>query len=205
MSASRRQFLTAAASLAAGAGLAIRSHAETATRIRSVANVPSGSASSLHMPRPDVPTILRVCRNVASARSSWADDHRHGVEPTRSARAAPGRPQAVHDAGIDIWGLGSVCGSTQQSPRVSSETSNRAAVRPPRGRSRRPRVKAGRTAFRVAYRSKRRSNRSAGPCASAVRRGRCRRRDLVEVHGPGTSEPRHCRTIMEQANHRAAV
>ena len=57
----------------------------------------------------DVPTILRVCRAVGLAAVELRTTHKHGVEPSMSAQARREVRQRFADAGVEIWGCGTVC------------------------------------------------------------------------------------------------
>src|SRR2546423_707729 len=57
----------------------------------------------------DVPTILRVCREVGLAAVELRTTHKHGVEPSMNAAARKEVRQRFHDAGVEIWGCGTVC------------------------------------------------------------------------------------------------
>src|SRR5579859_2783345 len=57
----------------------------------------------------DVPTLLRVCRNVGLSPVELRTTHKHGVEPSLSQAARKEVRRRFADAGIDIWGCGTVC------------------------------------------------------------------------------------------------
>src|SRR3954468_21056248 len=66
----------------------------------------------------DIPTILRVCRNVGLAAVELRTTHRHGVEPTLSAGQRREVRQRFADAGVTIWGCGTVCEFHSPEPAV---------------------------------------------------------------------------------------
>jgi sugar phosphate isomerase/epimerase len=151
----------------------------------------------------DVPTILRVCRAAGLAAVELRTTHRHGVEPTISAQARKDVRAQFGDAGVAIWGCGSVCEFHDPSKEVvqrNIETCRRfvrlvadiggkgVKVRPnalPQG------VPVERTLEQI--------GRSLAECGRAAQDANVE--IWLEVHGRGTQEPRHIRTIMEACNH----
>src|SRR5215468_3098251 len=57
----------------------------------------------------DVPTILRVCRAVGLAAVELRTTHKHGVEPTLTGAQRKEVRARFADAGVEIWGCGTVC------------------------------------------------------------------------------------------------
>src|SRR5690348_13737497 len=57
----------------------------------------------------DLPTLLRVCRNVGLSPVELRTTHKHGVEPSLSQAARKEVRRRFADAGVDIWGCGTVC------------------------------------------------------------------------------------------------
>src|ERR1700693_5582173 len=57
----------------------------------------------------DLPTLLRVCRNVGLSPVELRTTHKHGVEPTLSARQRQEVRHRFADASVEIWGCGTVC------------------------------------------------------------------------------------------------
>ncbi|HEV3446418.1 MAG TPA: TIM barrel protein, partial [Gemmataceae bacterium] len=57
----------------------------------------------------DVPAILRVCRSVGISPVELRTTHAHGVEPSLSKQQRKEVRQRFADAGIEIWGCGTVC------------------------------------------------------------------------------------------------
>lgn len=57
----------------------------------------------------DVPTILRICKNVGIPLVELRTTHKHGVEPALSKEQRQTVKKQFADAGIEIWGCGSVC------------------------------------------------------------------------------------------------
>ncbi len=151
----------------------------------------------------DIPTMLRVCRNVGLASVELRTTHKHGVEPTLSPSERKEVRQRFADAGVEIWGCGSVCEFHAPDPQVvrrNIETCRQFAqltadiggkgvkVRPntlPAG------VPVERTLAQIGQ--------ALAECGKAAA-------DLgveiwLEVHGRGTAHPPNVRTIMETCNH----
>src|SRR5262249_37528405 len=57
----------------------------------------------------DVPTILKVCKNVGLAAVELRTTHKHGVEPTLFKDERKEVRQRFADAGVELWGCGTVC------------------------------------------------------------------------------------------------
>lgn len=57
----------------------------------------------------DLPTTLKVCRDVGIAAVECRTTHRHGVEPALSADARRDVRRQFADSGVVFWGCGSVC------------------------------------------------------------------------------------------------
>src|SRR5437764_6624319 len=114
---SRRNFLRSAAALTAAssaAPLAARAAqaAQPAPRFR-LGIVTYNIAASW-----DVPTILRVCRNVGLAAVELRTTHKHGVEPSLSAAQRKEVRARFADAGVQIWGCGTTCEVHSPDPAV---------------------------------------------------------------------------------------
>jgi sugar phosphate isomerase/epimerase len=151
----------------------------------------------------DVPTILRVCRNVGLAAVELRTTHKHGVEPSLSPQARKEVRQRFADAGVEIWGCGTVCefhAADQAEVRRQIETCRSfvrlvadlggkgVKVRPnslPAG------VPVPRTLEQIG-RALTQCGRAAADAGVEI---------WVEVHGNGTAHPPHMRTIMEHAAH----
>src|SRR5438105_3118559 len=57
----------------------------------------------------DLPTILRVCKNVGLSPVELRTTHKHGVEPSLNSDQRRDVKARFADAGVGIWGCGSVC------------------------------------------------------------------------------------------------
>lgn len=151
----------------------------------------------------DVPTILRVCRAVGLSPVELRTTHRHGVEPTLSAQARKEVRARFADQGIDIWGCGTACEFHSPDKKVvqqNVETCRRfvqlAADIGGKGVKVRPNglprdVPVERTLEQIGQ--------ALAECGRAAQDANVE--IWLEVHGTGTAEPRHIRTIMEHCKH----
>src|SRR6478752_4298563 len=57
----------------------------------------------------DLPTILKVCKEVGVAAVECRTTHKHGVEPSLSPDQRQDVKKQFADAGVVFWGCGSVC------------------------------------------------------------------------------------------------
>jgi len=151
----------------------------------------------------DRPTILRVCKNVGLAAVEFRTTHKHGVEPALSTAERREIKKQFADAGVEIWGTGSVCEFHAPDPAVVKkhiETCKQFAqltadiggkgvkVRPnglPKG------VEPAKTLDQI--------GKALTECGQAADAAGVE--IWVEVHGPGTSHPPHVKTFMEACGH----
>lgn len=154
----------------------------------------------------DLPTVLGVCKKVGLSALEFRTTHKHGVEPTLSKAQRAEVKQQCADAGLTQLSLGSTCEFHAPDPAVVSrniETCKQfidlardlgakgVKVRPnglPKG------VPVSQTLEQI--------GKSLRTCAAAAADAGVE--IWTEVHGSGTSEPRHMRTIMDIADHPAA-
>jgi len=153
----------------------------------------------------DVPTLLKVCKDAEVAAVELRTTHKHGVEPTLDKEQRREVKQRFADAGIVLWGCGSVCEFQAPDPAVvrkNIETCKAfvqlvadiggkgVKVRPnalPKG------VPVEKTLEQI--------GKSLIPCGQAAADAGVE--IWVEVHGQGTAQPPHMKTIMEQCGHKA--
>src|SRR5947209_20463123 len=57
----------------------------------------------------DLPTVLKVCKEAGVAAVECRTTHKHGVEPSLSASQRADVKKQFADAGVVLWGCGSVC------------------------------------------------------------------------------------------------
>jgi sugar phosphate isomerase/epimerase len=200
-SISRRNFLTRAGVAAGGmlplAGSAAASRTSAPLRFR-LGIVTYNIAASW-----DVPTILRVCRSVGLSPVELRTTHKHGVEPTLNKTQRREIRRRFADAGVEIWGCGTVCEFHSPDPAVVRRNIDTCrsfvelvADLGARGVKVRPNdlpagVPVARTLEQIG-RALHECGRAAADAGVEI---------WVEVHGRGTAHPPHMRTIMEHADH----
>ncbi|HWG41602.1 MAG TPA: sugar phosphate isomerase/epimerase family protein [Gemmataceae bacterium] len=148
-------------------------------------------------------TLLRVCKSAGVSPVELRTTHKHGVEPSLSKDQRKEVRRRFADAGVAIWGCGSVC--EFQSPDAAVVKKNietcktfvdlvadlggrGVKVRPnglPKG------VAVEKTLEQI--------GKALVPCGKAAADAGVE--IWVEVHGHGTSHPPHMKTIMEQCGH----
>jgi sugar phosphate isomerase/epimerase len=151
----------------------------------------------------DIPTLLRICRSVGLGPVELRTSHRHGVEPSLSAEERRHVRSQFADAGVEIWGCGSVCEfhspdrqvvqrqieTCRQFIQLTADIGGKGVkVRPnalPRD------VPVERTLEQI--------GRALAECGRAANDAGVE--IWLEVHGTGTSLPAHCHTIMRHCDH----
>jgi sugar phosphate isomerase/epimerase len=148
-------------------------------------------------------TLLRVCKSTGVSPVELRTTHKHGVEPSLSKDQRKDVRRRFADAGVAIWGCGSVC--EFQSPDAAVVKKNietckafvdlvadlggrGVKVRPnglPKG------VAVEKTLEQIGQ--------ALIPCGKAAADAGVE--IWVEVHGGGTSHPPHMKTIMEHCGH----
>jgi sugar phosphate isomerase/epimerase len=108
---SRRSFL-AASTLAVTGGLRPAFTAEEAAKFKL-------GIVTYNVPKDwDLPTLLKVCKEVGVAAVECRTTHKHGVEPTLSAEQRKEVRKRFADSGVVFWGCGSVCEFHSDKPEV---------------------------------------------------------------------------------------
>jgi sugar phosphate isomerase/epimerase len=199
---SRRRFLTQAGALTTAGLASTTAHAGPAND-RHPLRYRLGTVTYNIAAAWDLPTLLRICRAVGLAAVELRTTHKHGVEPSLSAAARKEVRQRFADAGIEIWGCGTVCefhspdtGVVQKNIESCRQFVQLVADIGGKGVKVRPNalpknVPVPRTLEQI--------GKALTECGRAANDANVE--IWVEVHGPGTQEPRHCKTIMEEANH----
>jgi sugar phosphate isomerase/epimerase len=151
----------------------------------------------------DLPTILKVCKNLGLSPVELRTTHKHGVEPSMGKDQRKEVRQRFADAGVEIWGCGSVCEFHSPDPAVvkknietCKEFVQLAADIGGHGVKVRPNglpkdVPVQKTLEQI--------GKALIPCGKAAEDAGVE--IWVEVHGTGTSEPRHVKSIMESRGH----
>jgi sugar phosphate isomerase/epimerase len=199
----RRRFLTGSGATAAAGLLAGEANAGQPTPAGTALKYRLGIVTYNIAANWDISTILRICRAVGLAAVELRTTHRHGVEPTLSDRERKDVRARFNDAGIEIWGCGTVCEFHDPDKKVvqqNVETCRRfcqlvadiggkgVKVRPnrlPQG------VPVERTLEQI--------GRALADCGRAAADANVE--IWLEVHGQGTAHPPHIRTIMEHCKH----
>lgn len=113
-SLSRREFLATAALAPAACA--------TGSPVAAVAELPLKFKLGLvtyNVPAMwDLPTVLKVCKEVGIAAVECRTTHKHGVEPKLSEEERKNVRKQFADSGIVFWGCGSVCEFHSDDPAV---------------------------------------------------------------------------------------
>jgi sugar phosphate isomerase/epimerase len=151
----------------------------------------------------DLAKLLRVCKSAGISPVELRTTHKHGVEPSLSKERRKEVRQRFADAGIAIWGCGTVC--EFQSPDAALVRKNIEMCKTfvdlvadlgGRGIKVRPNglpkdVPVAKTLEQI--------GKSLIPCGKAAADAGVE--IWVEVHGSGTAHPPHMKTIMEHCGH----
>lgn len=152
----------------------------------------------------DVPTILKVCKSTGIGPVELRTTHKHGVEPTLSKAQRQEIRKQFKDAGVEIWGCGTVCefhAPDQATVRKNVETCKEfvdlvadlggtgVKVRPnglPKD------VPVEKTLAQI--------GKALIECGKAAENAGVEIQ--VEVHGGGTQLPANMKTIMQECGHK---
>ncbi len=153
----------------------------------------------------DLPTILKVCKEVGIAAVECRTTHKHGVEPALSADARRDVRRQFADSGVVFWGSGSVCEFHAADPAVvrrNVETCKTFIdlVKDVGGRGVKVRpngVPAGADPARTFEQI----GRALAECGRAAMDAGVE--IWVEVHGAVTAVPKNVKAIMDACNHPA--
>src|SRR5947209_3684206 len=66
----------------------------------------------------DLPTLLRICKAVGVSPVELRTTHKHGVEPSLDKDQRQEVRKRFADAGVEIWGCGTVCEFQSPDPAV---------------------------------------------------------------------------------------
>src|SRR5262249_13664892 len=147
----------------------------------------------------------KVCKSVGLSPVELRTSHKHGVEPSLSKDQRQDVRKRFADAGIDVWGCGTTCEFHSPDSAVGrknietcKELLQLAADIGGRGVKVRPNglpknVPVEKTLEQI--------GKALIECGKAAADANVE--IWVEVHGAGTSQPPHMRTIMEQCGHPA--
>lgn len=198
----RRQFLAAGATagLAAGVTMPASAAAPPAKRLFQLGIVTYNVAKDW-----DVPTILKVCKAAGVGAVECRTTHKHGVEPTLSPDARREVKKQFADAGVYFHGCGTACEfhSTDQAEvarqielckqfvQLTADIGGRGVKVRPNGLPKD--VPVEKTLAQI--------GKALIECGKAAADAGVEIQ--VEVHGPGTQEPAHMKTIMEACGHKS--
>jgi sugar phosphate isomerase/epimerase len=151
----------------------------------------------------DLDTLLRICKNVGVSPVELRTTHKHGVEPSLSKDKRAEVKKKFADAGVAIWGCGSVC--EFQSPdeavvkknietckefvQLVADLGGRGVKVRPNGRARG--VELDKTLEQI--------GKALIPCGKAADDAGLE--IWVEVHGGETQNPPNMKTIMGHCGH----
>jgi sugar phosphate isomerase/epimerase len=105
----RRRFLQAAGGLTAAGMVQAAAAASPITEKKAPLKFKLGIVTYNIAAEWDIPTILRVCKNVGLSPVELRTTHKHGVEPRLNKDQRKEVRQRFADAGIGIWGCGTIC------------------------------------------------------------------------------------------------
>lgn len=151
----------------------------------------------------DVPTMLKICRNVGIADVELRTTHKHGVEPALGkAQRADVRRQFA-DSGVNIWGLGTTCEFHSPDASVVRQQIETCRAFIDLARD------VGATGVKVRpnglpkevppEKTLEQIGKSLVPCGKAAADAGVE--VWVEVHGGGTQKPLNMKAIMEHCGH----
>lgn len=200
MSLSRRHFLAASAVLPLVAGRsAAAAVPDRSPRFR-LGLVTYNVAATW-----DLPTLLKVCREVGIAAVECRTTHRHGVEPTLTPEQRKDVRRQFADAGIVFWGCGTVCEFHASDPAVVRKNIEECKrfvdlVRDLGGKGVKvrpngvPKGADPQKTFEQIGRALVECGKAAADAGIEI---------WVEVHGPVTQVPRNMKAILEACGHPA--
>ncbi len=120
MSANRRTFLATAS--AGVLGLSVRAEAQQAAPTKPAAIPFSLGTVTYNLAAEwDLDTILEVLPKTSLTHVEFRTTHKHGVEPSLSKEQRAEIKKRCADAGVTIWGLGSVCEFHSTDSKVVAE------------------------------------------------------------------------------------
>jgi sugar phosphate isomerase/epimerase len=194
----RRQFLAAAAASSV-CGISLADDAATLPKFK-LGLVTYNTAANW-----DLPTVLKVCKEVGIAAVECRTTHKHGVEPSLTAEQRKDVKKQFADSGVVFWGCGSVCEFHATDPAVVKKNiedckrfvdlvkdigGTGVKVRPnglPKG------VPVEKTLEQI--------GKSLIECGKAAENAGIE--IWVEVHGAGTQIPANVKTFMEHCGHKS--
>jgi hypothetical protein len=154
----------------------------------------------------DLPSLLKACQATGVSPVELRTTHKHGVEPSLTKDERADVKKRFADAGVDIWGCGTVCEFQSPDPAVVEKNIDTCKqfvqlvadlggkgvkVRPNGLPDKADKDEIARTLDRI--------GKALVPCGKAAEDAGIE--IWVEVHGKGTARPPHMKTIMEACGH----
>ena len=153
----------------------------------------------------DLPTLLKVCKEVGIAAIECRTTHKHGVEPSLTAEQRKDVKKQFADSGVLFWGCGSVCEFHSDNPEVVKKNveeckqfvklvhdiGGRGVKVRPNGV---PKGADEQKTFEQIGKALQECGKAAADAGIEI---------CVEVHGAITQLPKNCRTIMEACGHKS--
>jgi sugar phosphate isomerase/epimerase len=202
----RRRFLQTAGALAAASGGLPAAGAAPAAADGKPLKFRLGIVTYQIAQAWDVPTIIRVCKDVGLSPVELRTTHKHGVEPSLSKDARQKVRQQFADGGVEIWGCGSTCEFQSPDPEVVRKNIEKckefvqlAADIGGRGVKVRPNGMPKGASDEKKREILEQIGKALIPCGKAAADAGVE--IWVEVHGPETAKPPHIKTIMEACGH----
>lgn len=151
----------------------------------------------------DRPTIIKVCKATGIGGVEFRTTHKHGVEPTLSPDARQEVKKQFIDAGVEIWGTGSVCEfhspdasvvkkhieDCKKFVQLTADIGGKGVKVRPNGL---PKDVAIPKTLEQIGKALQECGKAAADAGVEI---------WVEVHGAGTSHPPHVKTFMEHCGH----
>jgi sugar phosphate isomerase/epimerase len=151
----------------------------------------------------DLPTLLKVCKTVGISPVELRTTHKHGVEPSLSKDERKEVKQRFADAGVEVWGCGTICefqGPDQAVVKKNIETCKEfvqlAADIGGKGVKVRPNALVK---DEPVEQTLERIGKALIPCGEAAKDAGVE--IWVEVHGRGTAHPPYIHQIMKTCGH----
>jgi len=153
----------------------------------------------------DLPTILKVCKEVGIAAVECRTTHKHGVEPALTAEKRADVKKQFADSGVVFWGCGSVCEFHSDDPAVVKKNIEECKrfvglVKDLGGRGVKvrpngvPKGADPQKTFEQIGKALAECGKAAGDAGVEI---------CVEVHGAVTAVPKNARAIMDACGHPA--
>jgi hypothetical protein len=151
----------------------------------------------------DLPSLLKACHAAVISPVELRTTHKHGVEPSLSKDQRKEVKKRFADAGVDIWGCGTVCEFQSPDPAVVqkniemckqfvelvADLGGKGVKVRPNGLPKE--VEVAKTLDQI--------GKALIPCGKAAEDAGLE--IWVEVHGNGTAHPPYMKTIMEACGH----